>query len=489
MRPRITLGALALLLSLASPGLTDSRPPVPATVSDAKHIAELIQHLGSSKFQERSAAQKELEAIGAAALEQLKKAAQTADLETSKRAGDLVRKIEDRITNAGWLAPKRVRLHVVNVTVQDAVNELAKLSGYRIQVSGDRAKVVDKRITLDTGDVTFWEAFDKLCTQAGLVEYVQPVAPPGGRFQQGGNIQFQVQGQPFHPFGTQPTGPTSIMVIPGTPSNQPVSYAGSVRWRIQPVPGGKAGEYRLRLDAAAEPRLQGFHLAGTPNIERSLDEHGQNLVVKSEPAPGDNPPVIQPGGRAVFSRVTVTPPQTQAMLRFTAGSKAAKTLKELSGTFIAQVQSAPEALITLENVLKGTGESAKGKNGGVLRLNSIVKQDNGDYKAQIYLENPSSNGAGNLNVIQMQQVQVQIGGGVITTHLNTTGLPELLDAADNKLQPIQIPHRRMTSANGLVIQEMTIVFRGTGEPARLVLNGTRAVSFTVPFRFRDVPTE
>ena len=33
----------------------------------------------------------------------------------------------------------------------DAVNELAKISGYPIQVNGDRTLLADKKITLDTG--------------------------------------------------------------------------------------------------------------------------------------------------------------------------------------------------------------------------------------------------------------------------------------------------------------------------------------------------
>src|SRR5207302_423088 len=58
--------------------------------NDSQHIGDLIKQLGSDKFQERAAAQKELEAIGVPALGQLKKIIQSSDLETSRRIAELV---------------------------------------------------------------------------------------------------------------------------------------------------------------------------------------------------------------------------------------------------------------------------------------------------------------------------------------------------------------------------------------------------------------
>ncbi len=180
MVQRSIVVALALVLAWGGHALTQqSRQTAPD--GDALRIGELIKQLGSANFKERSNAQKDLEAIGAPALEQLRKATKLEDLETSKRATDLVRKIEERVFTAQMLTPKRVHLKVNDMPVLDAVAELAKNSGYVIQVQGDRAKLADKKVTLDTGDVTFWEAFDQLCAKAGLVEMVTPMhmLPPG----------------------------------------------------------------------------------------------------------------------------------------------------------------------------------------------------------------------------------------------------------------------------------------------------------------------
>src|SRR5207247_3957033 len=125
----------------------------------------------------RHRAKAELEAIGAPALDALRKAARSSDLETSRRAEEIVKKLEDKITTESLLAPKKVRLNLKDTPVPDAVAELSKQSGYNIQLLGDRAALAGRKVTLDTGETTFWEAYDRLRQKAGLVEVVNGVNP------------------------------------------------------------------------------------------------------------------------------------------------------------------------------------------------------------------------------------------------------------------------------------------------------------------------
>jgi hypothetical protein len=167
MRHWCLLLGLGLILAVGSEAWSQSREKAPA---DEKRIGELIQKLGSQKFLERENARKELEAIGLPALEALKKAAKSDDLETKMRAGKLVRLLEEKSTTAKILAPRRVRLNLKDTPVLDAVKELEKQSHYSIQIQGDQAVSAKRKVTLDTGDTTFWEALDQLCAKAGLVE-------------------------------------------------------------------------------------------------------------------------------------------------------------------------------------------------------------------------------------------------------------------------------------------------------------------------------
>ncbi len=153
----------------------------------AARIQELIKQLGNAKFAERDRAARELEAIGAPALGALRgvvkaaEAGQGTDLETSRRASEILRRLEEKIATEKILAPRRVRLKIKDVSVLDAVKELEKQSGYPILINGDRNLLANRKLTLDTGDTTFWAAFDQLCQKGGLVDgsaYAPIVAPP-----------------------------------------------------------------------------------------------------------------------------------------------------------------------------------------------------------------------------------------------------------------------------------------------------------------------
>src|SRR5262249_23819057 len=76
------------------PAKAEEAPPKP-TAEQQKRIDELIKQLGADGFDEREQAQKKLEKIGPAALESLRKAAKDPEAEISRRAADLVARLEE----------------------------------------------------------------------------------------------------------------------------------------------------------------------------------------------------------------------------------------------------------------------------------------------------------------------------------------------------------------------------------------------------------
>ena len=65
--------------------------------------------------------------------------------------------------------------------VQEAIEDFKKKSGFNIALADPENKLKGRTITLDTGDATFWQAFDQFCDKAGLKEgdaEVLPNAPP-----------------------------------------------------------------------------------------------------------------------------------------------------------------------------------------------------------------------------------------------------------------------------------------------------------------------
>jgi len=163
----------ALLLGLGLGLLVLARQAASAD-EQTDNIAKLIKQLESNRFADRERAAKELLQVGAPALDALKKASTSENLEVRRRASDLV----EQIGTKSLLDPKRLRLNFKDMPVIDAVDELVRLSGYNIQIQGDPAGLVKRKVTLDTGETTFWQAFDQLCQKAELVEIPAPATQP-----------------------------------------------------------------------------------------------------------------------------------------------------------------------------------------------------------------------------------------------------------------------------------------------------------------------
>lgn len=135
-----------------------------------QRIQRLVSDLGNPRYVVRERAKVELRKIGEPALNALKEAATSKDLEVSETARRLVEQLEEKRLTTNLLAPKMVRLKCAETSVVDAVADLSRQSGYNIDLQGDLAALKAKKITLDTGETTFWQAFDALCQKAGLIE-------------------------------------------------------------------------------------------------------------------------------------------------------------------------------------------------------------------------------------------------------------------------------------------------------------------------------
>src|SRR5262249_54450922 len=88
---------IVVIVLLAAPwGLPGDRPDEPL----ADRVARLVKQLGHKEFAQREAASKELDAIGAPALDALRKAATDADAEIRQRSARLVSAITGRMRAA-----------------------------------------------------------------------------------------------------------------------------------------------------------------------------------------------------------------------------------------------------------------------------------------------------------------------------------------------------------------------------------------------------
>jgi hypothetical protein len=187
-------------------GALVAAPAAEGRKADAERIAKLVKQLGSDDKDEVAKATRELEQIGSAALPALRAAAKDGEGEVKTRAEALVKKLETKDADK-ILAPTKVKLVFKETPLADAIAEFNKKSGYTITLHDPDKKTKDRTVTLDTGEVTFWEAFDKFCNKADLVEAtLQDLIPKGGF-------------PPFGPGGVVPPNP-AVPVKPLPPEKQ-----------------------------------------------------------------------------------------------------------------------------------------------------------------------------------------------------------------------------------------------------------------------------
>ncbi len=441
MRTRCLILALAVGLL---PGLT-ALPLAAGDKPDAGQVARWIDRLGSARYVERERASKALEAVGVPALAALRKAARSADLEVRRRAEVLVDRIEKQAEAAAVLAPTRVRLAVKDRAVPDVVAEMARLSKCDVQVHPNvRARLANRKLTLDTGDVTFWEALDQLCDKAGLVPLamnvqminpyntygIQPaimpvpapirIRPPRRirirpapavpqRIRGAAPLQFQLPAQPVKGFPQAlPVIPPNVnltgyaipaampandqvMLTEGKPEKLPTCYCGAFRVRLRTLavnPADAASDVLTTFEVTSEPRVKGWLLAGDPRIDQARDEHGEALTLAW--ADGQDRLAAQ---REVVLRTYYNPYQAvasnqqNAQVRLRRGSSS-RTIKSLKGTLAVQAPTPPMPLITVDEVLKAAGRTVKGVRGGWIKVLDAGKDAQGNYRVRFKMEAP-----------------------------------------------------------------------------------------------------
>jgi hypothetical protein len=437
---------------------------------------------------QREQARKELQSIGMPALESLRRAVKTADAESARRLRELIRELEEQLLAQQILAPKEIQLVLKDATVQEAIAELAKISGYPIQFMGDATVFADKKLTLDTGKTTFWQAFDQLCTKAGLVErvdlsvaasqiYYPRVAKNGLR-------------RPLYVPQQEGTQNGPITVTPRGAEKSVVTFAGSLKTELRISRDEKKKEFDLMFIVSSEPRHHNSGVVGKPIFDKILDSQGRKLKEAVEPAKKEAEDLTDPEASDILP-----PLRRFTNIRLKDDGEPAKAIKELVGKLTYQVDLQNEVLARMDKVLGAAGKSVPTSNGGTLKVLGVRKQD-ADFFVDVSIENANAviQGGGAIVI----RGNVAIRGGIVVgpggVRMNGDGtnkdLPDLLDAKGQKFKVVAVTGDSFNFVNGLTTRTATIQFQPNpdqGEPRDLILYGTRTHAIAVPFRFENVP--
>jgi hypothetical protein len=514
---------------------------------DQAHIDKLIKQLGSRKFNDRAAASRELDKIGEPALKALETATHSHDAEVRSRAETLVKAIQERVENKAALAPEHIHLRFKDTPVEQAVAEVAKQSHYTIQLVGDKRKLKDRKVTLDTGETTFWKAYDQFCDKAGLVEgqpqmpFVRPHSVPMIRPRplppvKGGAaapaparpavviaaappLKAPMIAMKMLPRGFVPNG--VLFLMDGKPKQVPTSYFGAVRVRVDsdvvraPTKPAGAQDVTVNLEVSPEPRIR-WQSISTIRSDKAVDDNAQalsmldwgNSAARAFLAPPTGPGGIRPhfivrrggwnSGHDVF-------------VRLKAGTNPSKTLKELKGIISAQVRSDDHILLTVDHVLKAVNKPVEKKDAGSLKVTEATANKDGTYTIKVELTRPNDVFPGNpvpaTTKPKPAPPRVRFGNPPAVGGGRPIGAPvkglvlrrppgsqsynglALLDAKGEVIRFQVRMVRGMGNVQGFT-EQITFIAKpatGQGEPARLVFAGSRMIAVTVPFELKDVP--
>jgi hypothetical protein len=471
--------------------------PAPAQTGQAP-VTRLIAQLGSKHFKEREAATQALDALGAPVLTALRQAAQAKDPEVRHRAEILAEQIQKRVETAQILEPKRVRLAWDDKSLGEAVDELAGQSGFAIRLP---TSVRNRRITLDTGTTTFWEAFDQLCQRAGLGERVAPAehTTEVRVWNARGGAAGQMVMIDRVSRGATPTVEEGFnLVATGEQSRlAPTYYAGAVRIRAMPATRKGLGlgqeETAVVFEVTPQPKL-GWQGTTEVRIDRAVDELGQSLF----PATTNHANYAEAVARRMGNGVMVIDAETgrtvasgrEYPVRLKRADTPSRTLKEIKGAVTAQVRLPLEPFISVNDVFKATGQTIKGLEGMSLKVIEAGRQASGNLELKLRLEGPSEviGLAGARRIMRRNRVMMRNG------LINESGAAgdSLLALLDGKGQSLQM---ELTESNWhidgtRVVQEIHAVSRrpsGEAEAVKFIYSSRRNLTIEVPFTLKDVP--
>jgi hypothetical protein len=480
-----------LALALCQPADAATPPGI-----NPPQLAQWIAQLGSGKFKERETAAQELNAVGEPALASLRKAVQSQDPEVSRRADILVKQIQQRLETAQLLQPKRLRLTFKDTPLAQAVSDIESKTGLTLQLEGvDRAK----RITLDTGDTTFWEAFDQFCKQAGVTERA-----PSPNVSHGQEVRiWNARGNAAQMVIVDRVSNNSanatedrLTLLPAKPTVTPTHYAGAVRIRAVPPAGRSFGQSKddtlVLFEVGPQPKLS-WQSTLEVRIDRAFDELGQQLF----PSPTNGTSNTEMLARRLGNGVVVVDADGHVInggrevpVRLKRAAKPSQVLREVKGAVTGQVKTPLQVIVSVDDILHSAGKSFKGTDGTVLKVAEASRVEGDHIRLKLRLEGSPdlANLAGNRRIFRGGRLVMRPGGLRGGTN-NSDAHIALLDAEGKSFLVSESESTWEAGANGIVQEIDTVYYprAGQGDAAKVVYSNRRIVTVEVPFTLKDVP--
>lgn len=462
-----------------------------ATEIISDEIARYVGQLGSRNFAEREKAVEVLEAIGEAALPLLTPGAQSADPDVRRRTGQLVRSIQRRLESSRVTAAGRVCLVYRNVPLAEAVADFNRKTGFSVQVRGDPNLLARRTVSLDTGEVTLWQALDQFCRSAGLAEWRALSEVDRARLKPFVNEKKEERPRldflpPNHHWRVG-RAPEPLLLVPVSLPLLSCCEAGGIRVRAlshgTPGWGQTTGTRELAclLEVCPQPGID-WRATQEVRVRWAVDEQGQQLSpVPPEPAPSTPATVFAWRIAALKSSEMVgnlaQSNQSTVEVRLEARDKRSRRLQRLDGLIIGRMIAPPQPALTVEPILKASGQTYR-RGPTSLRVAAVKTMTGGHVLLEVeVIHSPEENEA---------------GGEPSLFPGNRFG-PEdlrLQDVGGKDYEVVQGIANALPRNDSVLATSLTVLYRAgadQGDPAKLVLNNRRPIFVEVPFCLENVP--
>lgn len=470
-------------------------------------VAESIQNLSHDRFGVRDAATRNLLTIGEPALTALKAATASKDAEVRRRIETVVRAIEANVQNDALLQAPKLRLRYQNSSLDEVVADLAQKTGIPYMLDPKVNKNGRKPITLDTGDVPFWEAIEKVLAGAGLVEtYTQPaqanaIQQPqvwsgrAVRYGRGGRAQQPAQKIQIHlidcdiPLASAANTLIRVKVLPkDAPGSVLTKGSNEIQFVLDVTPAPSLtwlGTVNVDIRKAIDDRgasLTQSHLRGSPNM---IAENGYANTIQ-------NGIVFQGGGQLIvngditwgeYPQAAVTGNWRHLPISLLGAQSPSKSLRQLEGVVTAQVLTPAQTLLAIENIITASAKTTVENGEHRLEVLEHSVDKNGSIKVKFRVVSPASGQ-------EMLFQQLAIGNGLQFDSVSPGPTPPVIafqDASGKKLNvSLSLIEQNFNGENQTSDYQAVVPARGQSV-IKLVMTGRKSAMVKVPFALKDVP--
>lgn len=478
------VGLVGLALAVGAPVVAQGPDP----------IATAVRNLGHPRYAEREEAARTLEAIGEPALPALRQAARAGDEEVRTRAATVAERIDRAVRSERLLTAPTLSLKFDRTPLAQAVSEFAAKSRLRVNLDSPTTRPPDRTVTLDTGDLPYWQAVHEFYRAAGLTEALTPPAHvrPNSPTRRLGSYSGPVQ----------TTAPVTWLI--DGPAAAPADLRRAFRVRAVPAADRKperppgSDEVTLFLDIDPAPGLVVREVIGV-EVRKAVAADGRALAAAYPP--DEAVAALGFPGRVIGNRVVIVngdlvmddgvPANEHHSVTLKTGGKPVRELAELHGVVVARVLTPAEPVLTVPHVARrGTREVVAG--GTVVQIKDVSAPIGDRVVIQVVLTTRGDATEDVLNLPVRVKGQVRQFIRINRDRRAAAGAPDLrlVNPAGDRVPGLSLQTTATMFDGTTTTRNLSLIF---DKPAKgledlcLVLMARRPVLVEMPFVLKDVP--